>query len=245
MENIGIIIQARTGSTRLPGKMIKPFYNKKSILEIQINNLKKLNFPIVVVTSVSEGDDSIEAIAKNCGTDCFRGSEDDVLSRFVQAGKEFQFDTIIRVCGDNPFLDIDLLQSLLLKYKGEDYLSYQYQDTPTILTHFGFFAEITTLKTLTKVSEATKESFFTEHVTNYIYKNEKDFEIKFEKLPSYFDTHLRLTIDTSGDFETAQEIFSYFISNNKSLTSQGLIQYCKEHPILLERMIQRIENQKK
>jgi spore coat polysaccharide biosynthesis protein SpsF len=103
---IAIIIQARTGSTRLANKMLKPFYQNQTILQIIIENLKRdIDLPIILATTNNPNDDCLEQVAEENGIFCFRGSEENVLQRFIDAAHQYQVDVIIRVCADNPFLN--------------------------------------------------------------------------------------------------------------------------------------------
>ena len=106
-----IIIQARLSSTRYPGKVLEPFFEKKSILEIQLETIAKVcpDLKLVVATSTNTADNVLEAFCKSKGVDCFRGSEDNVLQRFVACAKYFDAQKIIRICSDNPFLIGDSL----------------------------------------------------------------------------------------------------------------------------------------
>lgn len=102
-----IIIQARTGSTRLPGKVLADFYDGQSILEIIINRCKELDaeWPVIVATSAADADKAIVNLATACGVKTFAGDEQDVLKRFIDAAEQFGARKLIRVCADNPFLD--------------------------------------------------------------------------------------------------------------------------------------------
>ena len=117
MNDIKIIIQARTGSTRLPQKMILPFYENEGIFSLILNrltsNFKKEN--IILATSSNPNNDVLAEIARRYGINCFRGSENDVLQRFIDAANQFNATKIIRVCADNPFLDMDFLNFLFCK----------------------------------------------------------------------------------------------------------------------------------
>lgn len=101
--NITFIIQARLGSTRLPGKILLPFYEGKSILELMIDKLSVVSKNIVLATSTNELDNGLELFAKKHCIVCFRGDENDVLSRFIDAASENDVRHLIRVCSDNPF----------------------------------------------------------------------------------------------------------------------------------------------
>ena len=135
---LSIIVQARTGSTRLPGKMVKTFYNGMSLLEILINNLKKVGVPIIVATTLNTNDDFIADIANGQNVSVFRGDENNVLNRFHEAAKQFNVAKIIRVCSDNPLIDIDSLLHLKNSFENRDadYWCFYTRDfTPTINTH--------------------------------------------------------------------------------------------------------------
>ncbi|HSD13559.1 MAG TPA: hypothetical protein VLB74_02805 [Flavobacterium sp.] len=208
------MLQARVGSTRLPQKMVLPFFKDKTILELIIMKLQQ-NFPhvpIVLATSALEENDILVEIAK--GLDCmvFRGSESDVLQRFIDAADTCHFDQIIRVCADNPFLDVSEMRNLIGFAENNpsfDYISFSINGNPSIKTHFGFWAEYVTLQALKKVSLTTKEAFYHEHVTNYIYGHSNLFQIKLIAANSILEgrSDIRMTLDTAVDFSTLSEIY--------------------------------------
>lgn len=103
--NIGIIVQARMGSTRLPGKILKQFYGDKTLLETLLENLHKVQgSKVIVATSVNENNDQLERFLTEKGELVFRGSENDVLDRFIKAAEANNVDGIVRICSDNPFM---------------------------------------------------------------------------------------------------------------------------------------------
>ena len=213
---LGIIIQARSNSTRLPRKVLLPFYEKECILEILIDNFSQQfsNIPIIVATTTSQNDDEIVNIALNKGINIYRGDENNVLLRFIEASKKFNLKKIIRVCSDNIFLDMESIKIQInnLQNTAFDYYGYCLHDeTPTIITHFGLWTEGVTLEALEKISSATGEKIYNEHVTNYIYTHKDNFALNLEKIPIQFDRmngEIRLTIDTLEDFILAQKIYS-------------------------------------
>lgn len=102
MKNTGIIIQARLGSVRLPKKITKPFYREKNILEIILNKLSsKLDTQIILATTTNPIDDKIEEIGAKYGTNMYRGSEVDVLKRFIEAAEYNNISKIVRVCAES------------------------------------------------------------------------------------------------------------------------------------------------
>ncbi|MEA4994965.1 MAG: glycosyl transferase family 2 [Petrimonas sp.] len=218
MSQIFIIIQARTGSKRLPNKMIKSFYNDKSLLEITIERLKSLNIPIIVATTKEKNDDAIESIAISKDVLVFRGDENDVLSRFIEAATKFNVEKIIRICADNPLLDLSSILDLKNSFteSNVDYWCFATHDkTPTIKTHYGFWGEGVTINALKRIKELTSENLYREHVTNYIYTHPDKFSIHYEIINPIIERNkLRLTLDTKNDFELIRKIYSD-ITNNK------------------------------
>lgn len=218
--NFGIIIQARLGSTRLKNKMSLLFYKNKSLAEVIFENLNKLSssYNIILATSDSKQDDFLENIATKLGINVFRGSENNVLERFIKTAEKFTIQNIIRVCADNPFLNLNGIQTLVKEHqKGEfDYSAFAFSDgTPTIKSHLGLFAEVVSLKALKNVETKTSEVVFTEHVTNFIYANPDQFKINLVQLPHSIQTRtdIRLTIDTENDFNTLKWLFNQVYPN--------------------------------
>lgn len=252
MNNIGIIIQARTGSTRLPNKMKLPFYQGESVLEILLQKLlARYNAQqIVLATTIADGDDSIEAIGKAANVNVFRGSEQDVLNRFIEAANKYGFSKIIRICADNPFLDIDSLWKLTEKFKtsNADYLAYALSNgTPTIKTHYGFWAECVTIDALKRVQQATSEKVYHEHVTNYIYSHQDVFSCEFIPIPKDLEQNnrIRLTLDTQEDFQIQQEIYAALAKPNQYPKIADIVVYLEAHPSYYQIMNQQIINNTK
>lgn len=243
-----IIIQARTGSTRLPNKMLMPFADGKGILEILLDRIKGAFPPgfdkLVVATTTQPGDDRIAALCRRMGVSCFRGSEDDVLQRFIGAAERFGATRIIRVCADNVFLDVDQLAALYkrLEASGNDYEAYRTADgTPSIKTHYGFWAEGTTLDALKRVRALTDEKLYHEHVTNYIYTHPELFKVALTPLaevaPGIEEARgLRLTIDTAEDFDISREVYAHLVGQGIATSPANIITYLAQRPDLYERM---------
>lgn len=253
-----VIIQARTGSTRLPGKMTKPFFGNQSVLEILIERIKSVDKKyiddVIVATSDTPNDDVIETLCKSHNVKVFRGSENDVLQRFIDAAEKYDADKIIRVCADNVFLDIAALTNLaaILDSSESDYISYKTKDgTPSILTHFGFLAEGVKLKALKDVAEKTKEPIFHEHVTNRIHSAQDLYDVKMfpieDVIPGLEDhKNLRLTLDTLEDFEIQKIIYKDLMNNKSNMSPKEIMVYLdNEHPEFYEIMNKIINTNKK
>jgi len=250
MSQLGIILQARTGSTRMPEKVILPFYQEQSILDLLLEKVKELGVPVVLATTVNPSDDRICTLAAKHEIQVFRGSENDVLDRFVQAARQFDFSKIIRVCADNPFLDLAGMQTLIqiFEQSDADYLSFHLAgNKPSILTHFGFWTEAVRLGALEKAQKMTSEKLYHEHVTNFIYGNPTLFDVQFIQAdPLVFSrTDIRMTLDTPQDFEIQQEIYAAISKENPNFGIPEIVSWLDQHPEILELMKKEIlKNQK-
>lgn len=232
------MLQARLGSTRLPGKMILPFFQGKSILQLIIEKLTHSfpEIPIILATSTDPSNDQLEIQARQMGCSVYRGSEKDVLHRFVSAGSKFRCHHLIRVCADNPFLDMAEMQHLI-KFTTEnneyDYVAFKVNNEPSIKTHFGFWSEFVTLEALQKIENKTKEEFYQEHVTNFIYQNPEEFRIFYLAAPPVLEgkKDIRMTLDTQTDFDLLSEIYRNLFSKYKNQFGiNEIIDFLDQHP---------------
>jgi spore coat polysaccharide biosynthesis protein SpsF len=234
----------------MPEKVILPFYQEQSILDLLLEKLKKLGIPAVLATTVNPSDDRICALAAKHEVPVFRGSEIDVLDRFIQAARKFGFRKIIRVCADNPFLDLAGIKTLISAFgeSNADYLGFQLAgNKPSILTHFGFWTEAVSLDALEKAQQLTSEKLYHEHVTNFIYGNPALFNVQFIQAdPLVFSrTDIRMTLDTPEDFEIQQQIFATISKENPNFGIPEIVSWLDRHPEILELMKQEIlKNQK-
>ena len=226
---IAFIIQARVGSTRLPNKILLPFYKEKSILELLVEKLSSFSgIPIIIAAPAN--------------------SENDVLDRFVQAAQYYGVDKIIRICSDNPFLEKNSINLLVQEAKrtNADYISFNINGKPSIKTHFGFWTEFVTLKALLQIQAMTNESLYHEHVTNYIYTHPENFNIKWLQGPDELNgrTDIRLTIDTEKDFRTIQKIYTS-LTDPANITISEIAFFLEKHPDwLLSMQNEIIKNEK-
>lgn len=250
MSSLGVIIQARTGSTRMPEKVIRPFYEDQTILDLLLEKAKKTSLPLLLATTVNPSDDRLCSLAESHGVRVFRGSENDVLDRFIQAAQLAGFEKIIRVCADNPFLDLASLQNLASEFKQSDadYLGFELAgNKPSILTHFGFWAEAVRLEALEKAARLTSEKLYHEHVTNFIYGNPTLFKVQFLAAdPVVFTrTDIRMTLDTAEDFDLQKKIFATIINENLNFGIREIVSWLDLHPQVLEKMkLEILRNQK-
>jgi len=197
----------------LPGKVLKQFEGRPMLWHI-IERLKevKLADELVVATSVNAQDREIVELARSCGVGCFIGSEDDVLDRFYQAAKEFQFGQIVRATGDNPFVDPEEADRLISFHteSAPDYSSTKSEEVDSGLP-VGVGVEVFSFPTLERTWLEAKSAEHREHVDDYILENSDCFSIKVLQAPeSKRAPHLRLTVDTEEDFNLMADIYHRF-----------------------------------
>lgn len=246
----GIIIQARTGSSRLPGKMVLPFYHDKCILHILVERIRSAvpDLPIIVATSTMPGDDRIVEVCRRLGVDCYRGDESDVLSRFTGAASLYGLTHVVRICADNIFLDTRSLIALIgaLGTTHADYLSYRTRaGVPAILTHHGLWAiEGATATALRRVAESVDDPIYHEHVTNYLYTHPEEYTSEYLDIDSDVQgrDNLRLTIDTREDFDMMRDVYAHLADNGLDITPGHIVAYLDTKPEYYTAM-QRIINQ--
>lgn len=249
--NIGIIIQARMGSTRLPGKILKQFYGDDTLLEILLNNLHKIEgVKVIVATSVNENNDELETFLLDKGELVYRGSENDVLDRFIKAAEVNNVDGVVRVCSDNPFMDWHGIAELIAKAQisDADYIGFRINDKPSILTHFGFWGEYVTLESLKHVALTTAEGTTAhEHVTYHIYNHPDEYKCEWILAPEFLQGRddIRLTIDTLDDFANASKVYSDLKAKDDSFTLQDVVSYLDAHEEIKQSMLKSILRNKK
>ena len=198
--SLGIIIQARMGSTRLPGKVLKPIAGK-ALLDHVLGRLENLgrDAQVVVATSLGESDDLIAAHCRG-RVSCFRGSELDVLERYFLCAAEYGFDHVVRLTADNPFTDIEELGRLI-----DLHLAAGYDYTHAFgMMPLGVGAEIFTMDALLLSHREGHASNHREHVNEFIQENPQRFRIGvLDVPPAKRAPQLRLTVDTPEDYARA------------------------------------------
>lgn len=234
MAKVGIIIQARMGSTRLPGKVLK-ILNGRPMLWHIIQRLKAVQDAdeIIVATSEKEADKPITVLSEEYGLKYFTGSEDDVLERYVKAAERYGIDVIVRITADCPLVDPGIIQELIKKHLSElnDYTSNVIERTfPR-----GLDAEVVNLAALEKVAGTTSENRFREHVTLFIYEHPELFRIgKLKAREPFNRPELRLTVDTDEDFKLIEIIYRQLYREHQYIRLPEVFQYLQKNPHLLE-----------
>ncbi len=212
---IGIITQARMTSTRLPGKVLMEA-GGKSMLELHVQRLQQTGYEVVIATTINAEDNPIVDFALKQTVECFRGSELDVLARFMTVQHEKKFDILVRVTSDCPLIDPALIQKgvqLYLRKKNDSlYVSNCFPRTYAR----GFDFEVFSGKMLEEafVSAVTEED--REHVTPYLWKN-KPGHFHLENISQETNnSSFRITIDTPEDFELMQILIEEYHADKKT-----------------------------
>lgn len=232
-KKIVAIIQARMGSTRLPGKVLLQIKDKPVLWHVieRIKRCKNVD-SIVVATTTRQEDKMIVELAEKCGVETFTGKENDVLGRYYQAAKKFGADIIVRITADCPLINpptIDKMVDLCLKENAEYICGHP--DYPSIEQGIGVisFSALEKLKTL-----ANKE-YQKEHVTIFIKENPELFKVSAIKPELIFQRKdMRLTVDTKEDLKFMREIYNRLYKENKIINIEDVVRLLENNPKLKE-----------
>ncbi|MDD5433505.1 MAG: glycosyltransferase family protein [Candidatus Pacebacteria bacterium] len=229
----GIIIQARMGSTRLPGKMAKKILGK-TILEHVIFRLQKIKNPakIILATTISKKDNILESIAKKNKIKVFRGSEEDVLDRYYQAAKQFDIDPIVRITADCPVLDWQVCDEVINFYL-ENQFDYVSNVRPPTFPD-GLDVEVFSFAALEKSWQAAKLKSEREHVVPYIVNHPEIFKIGNLVRNGNDLSDLRLTLDEKDDLILLKKIYSALYKKNNYFTLNDILKLFQKNPELLK-----------
>ena len=224
---INAIIQARMNSTRLPRKTMKIFCGLPLLHHVVYRTCQSSKIDnCIVATTTNEIDDEIVNYCSNNHIKFFRGSENDVLDRYYHCAKKYNSEIIVRVTADDPFVDyklIDYSTDKLISNQTLDYVS------NTIRPTYPFGLDIESFK-----FSALEKAFFDstlesdrEHVTPYIWRNDKIFNL-YNFINNIDYSHLRWTIDEQEDLDFATEVFNQLYNNKKDFLMDDIIKLTNE-----------------
>lgn len=234
-----LILQARMLSDRLPGKILKPLLGRP-MMSYEIENLLKLRGvdQLVVATGTCKADDAVERFCEESGITCFRGSDNDVLDRFIQAARKHQADVVIRACADCPLMDHHIAQ-LVVDFFNEHYPKYEYVSNVLERSYpRGMDLEIMTLQALERAQRRATTRAEKEHVTYYVYSHPDEFSLGSVKGPHDLSYH-RWTVDTQEDFALIEKIMDTLEKRHLPRTMQHILELFEAHPqwLLMNRHI--------
>lgn len=231
-KNTIAIIQARTKSIRFPGKMLVRV-QEKTIIKHVIDRVKESKFidGIVLATSEDTSNDILEREVNKIGVNVFRGSEDDVLDRFYHASKKFGATTIVRITGDCPLIDPEIIDKVINFFNINKYDYVSNIDPPTFPD--GMDVEVFSFDALEKTWKNAKLKSEREHVTPFIRNNKKLFKIKnFENEKDL--SEYRITLDEKEDLIVIEEILNK-LDNKKTYNLSDIINVLESNKKILEK----------
>lgn len=231
MSNPLAIVQARMGSTRLPGKVLRPILGHPMLWHI-VQRVRKAPgvTEVVVATGDRSSDDAVAEMCRSSGIAVFRGNESDVLDRFYQAARQFQGDPLLRITGDCPFADPELIGRVLAVYQSGSY------DHVGVATGAGAIylkearfpdgldAECFSLAALERAWREATDPRDREHVTPYIWRNKHLF--RCGHVFSEQDlSNLRWTVDNEVDFRVVSEAYHALYDENRPFLMKDILAY--------------------
>jgi spore coat polysaccharide biosynthesis protein SpsF (cytidylyltransferase family) len=199
------IIQARTGSTRLPGKVLAPIAGRTMLLRVVDRTARARTIDrVVVATSTDRADDRVAALCADEGVPCFRGSETDVLGRYAGAARRFGSDAIVRITADCPLLDPEVVDRVVGEFQqgGRDYVANI--NPPTFPD--GLDVEAMSAKALFEADAEARLASEREHVTLFIRNRPERFRIG-NVVHGTDLSALRWTVDAPGDLEFVRAVY--------------------------------------
>jgi len=225
------IVQTRMGSSRLPGKVLKPVLGI-SILEHAIERLlrsKKLD-EVVIATTEDPRDQVICDFAESKGYLWGRGSEEDVLGRYYKIAKERNADHVVRLTSDCPLIDPELTDLVISRHLASD----NNDMTSNVFTRTyprGFDTEVLSMECFERLEGEAKDSIYREHVTNFIHDFPEKFQI--ENVSQEIDwTHVRLCVDTEEDLELITQVYEELFTSNPRFGHREIYELFNRKPEL-------------
>ena len=223
-------IEARMTSSRLPGKVLLPCQGQP-MLALMVERLRQVPSldGIVIATTINATDDPIQDLCDRLGVGCWRGSEDDVLSRVLDAATHFGADVIVETTGDCPLIDPGIVQACVTRYRqlGVDYLSNVLERGFPI----GMDTQVFATRILADVAARTQDPVDHEHVSLYIYRHPELYTLaNVAALPHQCDPELRLTLDTAQDLELITKIFDALYPTNPRFNLDDILAVLKANP---------------
>jgi spore coat polysaccharide biosynthesis protein SpsF len=230
------IIQARMGSTRLPGKVLKVL-GDRSVLAHVITRVRAVAAvdEVVVATTELVADDAILEAAVAAGAKVFRGSESDVLSRYYHAAIAFDAELVVRVTSDCPLFDSELLARMLQRFDRlrEDGAAVDYLSNTLERTYpRGLDAEIFTMEVLAAAFAEARSGDEREHVTPFVYLRPDRFALRGFTAAIDHSRH-RWTLDTSEDWQLIEAIFRELYVAGAPFGTERVLDFLAVHPELV------------
>lgn len=227
------IIQARTGSTRLPDKILLPLANAPLLYRMyQRVASSKLTGTIVIATTTDSNDDKVAELCKEYNLNCFRGHPTDLLDRHYKAALKFNADAVVKIPSDCPIIDKDIIDQVISFYTGNlskyDYVSNLHPATYPD----GNDVEIMSLNSLKDAWLNASRDLEREHTTPFLWENPDKFRIgnvTWESGLDYSMSH-RFTIDYQEDYNFIKKVYDELYRINNNFTLEDILDLLKRNP---------------
>jgi spore coat polysaccharide biosynthesis protein SpsF len=227
--NIVAVVQARMGSTRLPGKVLKEL-GGESVLARVVERLRRSRSisEVVIATSLSPDDEAVVREAERLRVAIFRGSESDVLDRYFQAARAFHVEAVVRITSDCPLIDAEVTENTVRAFLNEqpDYASNALERTYPR----GLDTEVMSVDALTRAWRTAKQPYEREHVTPFMYEHPELFKVLSVTNDADFSSH-RWTLDTAEDLEFVRAVYERF-GNRSNFTWRDVLDLVEREPAL-------------
>lgn len=229
--NVILILQARSGSTRLPGKVLRDVLTGRTMLDLMIERLREARRidQIVVASPEGEPDDRVASVASNAGVGVFRGPEDDVLTRYVGAAAASGADTVVRVTSDCPLIDPDVIDEHVRRMDD----MWDRVDFVTNMLHqsypLGLAVEVMPMDTLERMARLSTTAYLREHVTTLAYEEPSLFRI--ENVDDDVDrSAMRWTVDYPEDLEFVRSVYESLYAPGRVFRKAEILELLARRP---------------
>lgn len=226
------IIQARMGSTRLPGKVLLDLIGEPILVRVVSRSQRAMALDeVIIATTVDPKDEAIVKLCSSRGWNYFRGSEEDVLDRYYQTAKRYNVDVIVRITSDCPLIEPEIIDLVVREYLHDRSLDYVSNTLSPRTFPRGLDVEAFTFEALERAWREDRNPAWREHVTPYIYRHPEKFRLKAVTNGKNL-SHLRWTVDTLKDLEFVCRIYNYF--GHDRFTWREVLALLEKHPEWLE-----------
>jgi spore coat polysaccharide biosynthesis protein SpsF len=226
------IIQARYGSTRLPGKVLEDLAGQPMLIRV-LNRTRRARTldSLVVATTVQPVDDAIIALCRKQKVLYYRGSENDLLDRYYQAASKFSADVIVRITSDCPLIEPEIIDRIVGKFSSLQPDIHYVTNTLVRTYPRGLDVEVISFATLKKAWQEDTNPAWREHVTQYVVRHPEIF--KSHNITNEIDySSMRWTVDTMDDLNFVRKIYTHF--KNDTFSWQEVLKLLETHPQWLE-----------
>lgn len=234
-NQVGIIVQARMGSSRLPGKVLKPIMGVP-MLTYLLERLRRCTEvdKIIVATTVEPQDDMLASfIEKQEGVHCYRGSEEDVLSRYYESAQKYSLDIVVRITADCPLISPQVIDEAIKCYKNIPSPIRYVSNIHKRSYPRGLDTEVFSYQLLQQTFENARDMTEREHVTPFIWRQPHKFDL-VDIVSEVDNSHLRWTVDTKEDFELVERIYEVLYPEKLDFTYEDILSLIQRQPDLTE-----------